>query len=276
MKDTNLHNYIEDYYLKLKKQYTSKISDKKNRIAKFDAEIEKIKIEDIDTQPYLRVALAFYFIDKADEIYLSTSKLDYKEVAMYFTTVINDIESIADKDVWQLANLNYLYISATKFTISRFAHTLVNHCTETVVRKFMNSIINTRAMEDKFYEITRYFSCISQEYIKSENYPLVADYGRWYIEILEHKKISPYDLCNFEYHIDSIYSSLDKALKELGVKDEKIEEIMIGVRERETEPRSNKLGRLRSALYDMAESCKANGDMTGYYGYMSALGDVGR
>ncbi len=292
----------------LKQSIREKINDvpnKKKSIAVFEESMKIIEDEHPNEIGLYKAEISNFFMATLYTMYKKSGKLSFAELTAYLPEMLNNIDYMADNVPLAFFNYAYFYQINDRHFISEIFRALCVDVPQWNIQRFMDRVVPLEYFNEHLEHLVEYFRCVTEIYTATARYENVVRYGEWFVQLYKEreKKCSYCGFEDFKKGVSVIYFNLDKAYKSLNIKttaehNAKILDIVNketearlerekGIRKIEArkQERIKKYGnetpqqmrdRERAELYDLAERCKAVGDMDGYRGYMSALGDIGR
>ncbi len=246
---------------------------REKRQAIFDKWIALADKEEVEVRPYARLIVCSQIVKKA-------IWGDSDEIAHYMSFAIDDIQYALNTECDPNRNryTPILHIQGRRHDSFIFA--IVKEFTPEQVSKYLDAVVDVHLVETRFSYALYTLLYAVRGYIKVEGYDQAiklgdkaltlydnhpADYGCYKQDTTSIVDLIKVEICNAHNKLGTASEQMQAEAQELKAKEEK-----------RVQDEADWRAAKKSELMSLAEECRAAGDMQGYYGYMSAMGDVGR
>ncbi len=265
-----IEKQVSDFVARFQEEFHHFMNKREEREKLFDSWIETANQEAEEVRPYARLIVCSHIVKQALR---STSD----EIARYMTVAIEDIEYAQNRE-FDPSGTRYTPILHVQHALQEsFIAALVNTLSTDQVVIYLDAIIDTHQVETRFCYALNSMLYALRAYVKLQWYDYAISFGKGVMDIYkEHKSDYGYYHHDTEDTVEAITIEIYKAHDKLGIATKKM---LDKLNEPKVDPQEEARlarGRERNRLMGLADECRIAGDMQGYYGYMSAAGDVGR
>ncbi len=268
----NINEQLSHFESRFRSEFRD-FMNKDERRALFDKWIVIAEEEAVEVRPYARLMVCYRIVKKA--LFGSS-----EEVAHYMGVAIDDICYAHDIEFDPRRDRFVPILNIQGRRYESFIRALVEELSKKQVSKYLAALVDVHQQETRFSYALYSLLYAVRAYVAKGDYSYAIKFGEEVLtQYREHSAdygcfvqdtAGIVDLINVEIY--SAHDNLGTASAEMRDKAEELK----AKEEKRIQAAADWRAAKRSELMDLAERCRIAGDMDGYNGYMSAMGDVGR